>query len=257
MRKSNMTNNKIKISVLFPARGRTESLKTAVMSLIESVSDPETLEILLAIDDDDIEVLDYLNDDLLPKTNNIVKVYEFKRLGYKRLNAYVNTLASLAKGEFLVFFSDDAIMETNNWDLEILSYANSGNIELLKFSTNHNHPFAVFPVVKKIWFDLLGFFSPITHIDKFTYNISQNLPNGLVNIKAYVKHDRADLTGNNKDATYEYSSTSYNEGHPEDPSDSDSNGALWMTINSINVFRKYLNDTKNAGLPLIDIPNVQ
>ena len=78
------------------------------------------------------------------------------------------------------------------------------------------HPYSIFPIVPKAWLDILGHLSPHQISDAW---ISQNAYclNILQRIDVHVKHDRADLTGNNLDQTYK--NRPMLEGNPSDPRD--------------------------------------
>ena len=111
----------MKISVLLPTRGRTEVLKTSIMTLLDTVKDPKQIEIILGMDEDDQEVIEYVKSELGPilqEKGVETKANIFKPLGYENLHQYVNTLAGNASGDWLFFWNDDCLMETKDWDLE-------------------------------------------------------------------------------------------------------------------------------------------
>ena len=94
-----------------------------------------------------------------------------------------------------------------------------GEFALLRAETNHEHPYAIFPIVPREWYRLLGYLSPHQINDAwisqtgYILNIVQNIP-----VKCH--HDRFDLTGNNADDTYyEGGPKGLKEGNPSDPED--------------------------------------
>jgi len=106
------------------------------------------------------------------------------------------------------------VMETQGWDTVIASY--TGQFQLLAFHTHRDHPYSIFPIVPRAWFDLLGYISPHPTQDgwvsqqAYMLDIWQRIP---VN----VLHDRYDLTGNNADETFR--NRPMLEGKPTDPRD--------------------------------------
>ena len=132
-----------KISVLLATRSRPKMLEDSIDSLLSNVSDSTNVEILLGVDNDDQETIDFIQtEDFQNKMqdtyNADVQAILFDRLGYKNLHQYMNTLWGQASGEWLMLWNDDAIMQTQNWDLEIGKF--DDEFVLLKFNkVNHVH----------------------------------------------------------------------------------------------------------------------
>ena len=201
-----------------PTRGRTEMLKKSLESLISKVKNPTNIEILFGLDEDDTEVLDYVKavvGPMLVESKIEAKANVFKPLGYERLNDYVNTLAGNAEGEWLFFWNDDGIMTTDGWD-EIIEQ-HSGQFKLLAPKDNHNgHPYAIFPIVPRDWYILIGHLSQNAQNDAWLSHIAYML-DIFERIDVEFIHDRADITGNNDDETFK--NRKYMEGNPSDPKD--------------------------------------
>ena len=139
----------------------------------------------------------------------------FKPLGYENLHTYVNTLASSANGDWLMFWNDDGIMLTEKWDDVIESY--TGQFKLLAPKDNHNgHPYAIFPIVPMDWFKLMDHLSINAQNDAWLSHIAYML-DIFERIDVEFLHDRADITGNNDDETFR--NRKYMEGNPNDPKD--------------------------------------
>lgn len=205
------------ISVLLPTRGRTDALMRSVKSLLDQAHRPNNIEILYGVDDDDKNGLEYIKDTISPALqdqdhNN--KILIFERLGYANLNRYVNQLAKHATGRWLMFWNDDAIMQTPNWDQHIT--AHDGNFVVLRMPTHNYHPYAIFPIVPIEWYRLMGYLSPHQISDAWISQTAYLL--GIIrNIDVSVLHDRHDLTGNNNDSTFK--ERVMFEGRPDDPRD--------------------------------------
>lgn len=207
----------IQISVLLPTRGRPGALENCLSTLIKRTKVPQELEILLAFDNDDEDHLNHFNDVIAPWLNDTgvsYTAFKFRPLGYLRLNEYLNELARHAQGQWLFFWNDDANMVTVNWDKVVRKY--DGQLRLLRATTNHEHPYAIFPIVPKEWVDITGHLSPHQINDAWVSQIGWML-DIVETIPVHIHHDRADLTGSNNDDTYKRRIML--EGHPDRPGD--------------------------------------
>ena len=205
------------ISILLPTRGRTDQLDKSVTSLLYLAEAPEKLQWVFGFDKDDAESFNWFKENVLPKIENSGGVYtclSFEPLGYIRLHEYVNKLASYATGEWFVFWNDDAIMQDHGWDTEIMK--STGEFCLQAFDTHNKHPYSIFPIVPKEWYDLIGHLSLHQLNDAWLSQIAWMM-DIVKQIPITVLHDRADLTGNNKDATF--NGRIIYEGNPDDPRD--------------------------------------
>jgi hypothetical protein len=207
-----------KISVILPTRGRTDALKKSLDSLVSLAADPSSIEIMFGIDEDDTQVIDYVKTEIAPILQAAgieARANVFKPLGYENLHTYVNTLAGNCSGEWLFFWNDDAVMVTKDWDTVVNSY--TGQFKLLAPRDNHNgHPYAILPIVPRDWYILVGHLSQNAQNDAWLSHIAYML-DIFERIDVEFIHDRADLTGNNDDATFR--NRKYMEGNPADPRD--------------------------------------
>ena len=205
------------ISVLLPTRGRTDMLKRSLLSLLDLAKSPTELEILLAFDNDDKQSLEWCQQNIFPELESRgvdATVVEFTPLGYLRLHEYLNSLAGLANGQWLMFWNDDAVMQTQDWDQRITEH--NGKFLCLRMPTHNQHPYAIFPIVPRDWFYLLGHLSNHQLTDATISQISY-IAGIMKNIDVEVLHDRFDITGNNRDTTF--NNRPMLEGKPDDPRD--------------------------------------
>jgi hypothetical protein len=207
-----------RITILLPTRGRTDVLKRSLESLLSKARNTSRLELLLGIDEDDIGTKEYIQTEivsLLKEAGVDCRANVFKPLGYENLHVYVNTLAANATGEWLFFWNDDGVMVTDGWDDVIDSY--TGQFKLLAPKDNHDgHPYAIFPIVPRDWFVLMGHLSQNAQNDAWLSHIAYML-DIFERIDVEFIHDRADITGNNDDSTFQ--NRRYMEGNPDDPRD--------------------------------------
>lgn len=145
-----------------------------------------------------IEVLAYVDDDDVPPDIGVTDtIVSGPRLGYARMHEMVNALAKEASGDWLLLWNDDAVMLTHRWVIDVERHRQA----VLNTRTNHGAGLVPFPLVPKSWVDALGHFSLNRHCDSWWQEIGVRLGR-LDDIDVEVFHDRADLTGNNDDATF-------------------------------------------------------
>jgi hypothetical protein len=156
-------------------------------------------------------------------------------------------------------WNDDALMQTQGWDTIIHSY-DAHPMPLLRtvVAGMLSHPFSIFPIIKRKWYEIVGVVSLYTHVDRFVYNVNSNIdwPNRkvwVVDVPINVLHDRYDLTGNNKDDTFDTTIKNYNEGNPDDPRSDDYEPAFNAVLISTNKIIQYMNTELGANRPLLKL----
>lgn len=208
---------KYDIAMLLATRGRTDSLGRSIRSLVELASDISRVQLMFAFDRDDLVGLEYFASDLKPWLDQRKVTYtamKFDRMGYIGLHKYNNAMAAASDAKWLCIWNDDAVMETQDWDNTIMSY--DGQFKLLSYKTHNLHPYSIFPIVPRKWYDLLGYISPHPTQDGWVSQQAYML-DIYERIDVDVLHDRYDLTGNNLDETYQ--NRPMLEGKPDDPRD--------------------------------------
>lgn len=210
-----MTND-YSIAVLLPTRGRTDSLTRSVSSIVEKSTRPDQLEFLLGFDDDDTVGQAYFKSVIQPWLDSKDIAYqavEWKSLGYAGLNCYYNELARSASADWLFVWNDDATMDTQGWDDVVRSY--DGQFLVLKVHTHHEHPYSIFPIVPRQWFDLLGVLSRHQMIDA---EISQNayMLDVMQIVDITVTHDQSELTGKHDETSQRKHRFENNQFDPRD-----------------------------------------
>lgn len=206
----------IDISVLLPTRGRTQLLERSLMTLVEHADDITRVEMLLAFDHDDDASINFFQQEIAPKLEKAgacYEIYGFDRLGYIRLNEYLNALAGYSRGRWLFFWGDDAIMESSGWDTRIAEVI---DFRVLRIPTHNLHPYAIWPIVPREWYEMFGYISAHQLTDTWCSHIGY-MTDIIQNIDVKATHDRFDLTGNNRDHTY--MNRPMLEGNPSDPRD--------------------------------------
>jgi len=251
----------MKFSVLLPTRGRKELLLKSIQSLLEQADTPDQIEVLLGMDNDDTDSVEYVKSVILPRYSNI-KLYMFPSYGYGKLNIYANSLAALSVGNWIMLWNDDAFIRTPHWDTVIDKYDNHP-MPLLRMQVEKmSHPFALFPIVKRKWFETVGTLSSYSHIDRFIYNVNSNIDwqnkhLWVVDVPVNVLHDRYDITGNNNDETFQRAITSYNEGQPDNPCSDDYQPSFTAVLTSTNKLIHYINTELGGNMRYLPIDTLK
>lgn len=230
---------KPKISIILPTRKRTDMLVKSLNSLLANAKDTSQIEVLIAYDDDDEESREFFETqwaDYIGQCEATSHIFELPRYGYLNLFKYVNFLGEHATGDWVMFWNDDALMTTENWDEEIVKQA--GYFGLIRMPCiNMNHPFALFPIIPREWIDYFGCISVVNHSDWWIYQVCKPLDR-VKDIPVYVYHDRADVTGVNFDETFKersYSTDGQDPTNPVDYSHPDRRQDLMDWINKLHV----------------------
>lgn len=208
---------KFNIAVVLPTRGRTTALARSVISLVNRAVKLDSIQILLGFDDDDAEGIEHFQKEVQPLLEDRGVDYTamtFEPMGYTRLNEYVNALSLASDADWIMFWNDDAVMDSAGWDRVISDH--TGEFKLLAVHTHKDHPYSIFPIAPREWLDHLGYLSPHQISDAWLSQTAYML-DIWERIPVYVTHDRHDLTGNNNDDTYK-NRVMY-EGRPNDPRD--------------------------------------
>ena len=232
------------IAVLCPTRGRTVPLSLAIKSVVNRADKPDNIQIILGFDDDDGIGLKHFAEELQPWLDEKGVAYialQFERMGYAGLNRYYNGLAEQSDADWFLSWSDDAIMETQGWDTIMTGY--NGQFKLLKAHAHNEHPYSIFPMWPREWYDLFGHCSRHQMIDAELSQMAYMLD--LIEIvPIYITHNRPDLVETAKeDATHK--ERVLFEGNPYNPQDFHNKNFINARIADCEVVAEYL---KSKGI---------
>ena len=208
--------NEYSIAVLLPTRSRTDALTASVTSIVDLADDVSRMQLIFGFDDDDKIGLDHFKTVIQPFLDKHDVSYEaqsFKSMGYAGLNRYYNHLAKSTSADWLFVWNDDAVMETQGWDSVIEQY--TGEFKLLKVHTHNDHPYSIFPIMPRAWYDLMNHLSRHQMIDAELSQLAFLLDIMQV-IEVDVTHNQVELT---KDSTDPLKPKVRFEGNPTNPID--------------------------------------
>lgn len=179
------------VSVLLPTRQRVPYLLRCLDSCHSLAKQPELIEYLLKVDDDDTETLQAVEPlkQLLP-----LKVFVSPRgVGYHQMHVWVNQLAEQARGDWLFNFNDDAFMTVQDWDQNLLRIGCNEpwpgiNDVCLLIAPTIDRPIAQeFFFLRRKTFELLGHVSLSPHSDNWIYGV-MNFLDAVLFTKLTVGH---------------------------------------------------------------------
>ena len=110
------------VSILIPTRKRVKLLKECLDSLNNKTKDKSLVEILLKIDTDDQETIDFINQYKLTSLVEIKEVITDRKKGYGSLDEHMNHLSSFSEAEFLLGLNDDVEMLTKEWEQRYIPF---------------------------------------------------------------------------------------------------------------------------------------
>lgn len=176
------------ISLLVPTRKRIKSLIRFLNSVEETCSSPRNLEVLIRIDDDDVETIQFV-DKYITKSSLVIKtVIGSRGKGYVDAPRRLEELCQNSNGRILMYLADDVQLMTKDWDEKILNTYNNSiyddKIFLIKTAHNQeeNPDWPLFPAITREWLNATGHFSNFYAVDTELYLLSK-----LINREIFLK----------------------------------------------------------------------
>lgn len=102
----------VKISILLPTRGRPSFVYRLFDSLIQTTSDPKSIEIVLYMDADDIASHEISHPEL--------KITKLIRPSGSPMGKITRECYGASRGRYIMLMNDDAIFRTQNWDISVM-----------------------------------------------------------------------------------------------------------------------------------------
>jgi glycosyltransferase involved in cell wall biosynthesis len=132
-----------KISLLLPTRCRPHLIQRLFHSISEKTFNPENIEIILCLDDDDP------SRDQIPEGGlNVVKI-----VGPRATMGTYNSIAlSHASGDIIMLMNDDLTIETPQWDMKVIEFCRSitdGIFMAYPHDTDNGGKISSFPILSR------------------------------------------------------------------------------------------------------------
>lgn len=150
------------ISLLIPTRGRREWLGRTIVSAIKTAKNPDKLEFVCYVDDDDVASYEKFGFDIAPDLNGNIHFIVGPRIV---LSNTWNKCASYASGDILMQGNDDIIFRTVGWDVMVSRAFERCADKILMVHGNDGSTgrpssignFGPHPFVSRRWIEVLGY----------------------------------------------------------------------------------------------------
>ncbi len=197
-----------KISLLLPSRERSNKFKRMLNSLQSKCLNIDRVEILLLLDEDDKQIVNYKS-----LIENNFKNLNIK-LVIKNLKTHAlrnNYLASLSSGDILFPANDDMIFISNDWDHNIDKEFSKIDMNKpyclwINSGKKYNYLHCDFPILNRAWYKSLGYigseFFNFWYLDTWICDLSFKSKKFLVSNKITVEQLSADTHENEVDNTF-------------------------------------------------------
>lgn len=147
-------------SLVFPTRERSRKLANLFGSMWETAADLSRVEVLIAVDDDDVETHDWLDSFPWPVANGLVRAFTVPR-ARNFSTEYYNMLAERSCGRLIMALNDDVRFATKGWDdARLPAGAWYGRCSDLRVGGAQYHtltPYACFPVLTREAWEVQGY----------------------------------------------------------------------------------------------------
>jgi glycosyltransferase involved in cell wall biosynthesis len=187
------------VSVFLPSRKRPQDLDKTLKSLI-NLSDKslDNFEIVIKVDFDDKETLDYISQ-WGNEHENITFIINSRLKGWYNLVDFNEDLIRVARGKYVFGFNDDCLMLTQDWNKILEQYLTDFSIYYTKIEWDvdlngyyHNFRYA-FPIFPKKLVEIWGFLCPHNNIDNWFLDIANKCASPPWNEKTKIHIDEITL----------------------------------------------------------------
>ena len=200
---------------LIPTRKRIKSLVNCIDSIVKKTHNLDDIEIILGVDDDDLETINF---DLkhLEKKIRIRKVIMKRYSGYEDQPRRLKEMIKYSKNDFFIHFADDMQIITCHWDLILNNEINKLNQDLIYLlfpshnQANENWPLC--QIISRKWVYTTGKFTNYFETDTELLFISSIIKRiiKLDNFKIlfFRNHDETYIEGREKVLKLKYNKKS-------------------------------------------------
>lgn len=158
---------------------RFDELYESINSLVTTCAVKDRMEFLIRVDKDDNygPFLDKIYKDF----DSIITIKHIvgDKVEFTNVHFLYNELFNISEGKYLFLWNDDAYMKTNGWDLIVDRFSKDNKFQVLNPLTNHHTEKglvgAIFPLVPRKWYEIIGHLSLNAQQDEWVYEIAAAL----------------------------------------------------------------------------------
>ena len=182
-----------KISILISTRNRVKLLSKSLKSISENTKDKKSIEILIAVDKDDLNSINYIRKAIKKFNFSIKMIISTRGAGYKDNPKRLKKLIKISSGEIFFYFADDFIINSKDWDIELQKQINrlpDDGIYLI--TAKHNQENSNWPlcqIISRKWYNITKKFSNCYETDTELMIISTSIKRYFICNKLKIKTD--------------------------------------------------------------------
>lgn len=178
------------ISLLCPTRNRVDGLKRMWGSALQTASEPDKLELVLYIDHDDHNTLDFIKSNIA-QSSMIISNKDKPEI-YSNLH---NICCAKSKADIVFSCADDLIFRSKDWDKIVIEKFNSISDKIAFLFGNDGHwgsKFGTHGFFHKNWFNILGYLSPplftVDYSDNYINDIAKAINRSFYMDNIFIEH---------------------------------------------------------------------
>lgn len=178
------------ISLLCPTRNRVNGLKRMWDSALDTAYEPEKLELVLYIDYDDRDTIDFVTSNI--QQSVIIISDKHNPQIYSNLH---NICCTKSNADVIFSCADDLIFRSKDWDRIILEKFNTVNDKIAFLFGNDGHwgsKFGTHGFFHKNWFNTLGYLSPplftVDYSDNYINDIAKAIDRSFYMENIFIEH---------------------------------------------------------------------
>ena len=182
-----------KFSILISTRNRVKLLSKSLKSISENTKDKKSIEILIAIDKDDLNSINYIQKAIKKFSFSIKMIISPRGAAYKDNPKRLKKLIKISSGEIFFYFADDFIINSKDWDIELQNQINrlpDDGIYLI--TAKHNQKNSNWPlcqIISRRWYNITKKFSNCYETDTELMIISTSIKRYFICNKLKIKTD--------------------------------------------------------------------
>lgn len=198
------------VSVLLPTRRGRDHLCRTIDSIWSLALNKASVEFILKVDDDDKETIQIAKELENFPGLSLRSLISPRGKGYSEIYLALNEMSTMARGDWLLVFNDDARLLTQGWDymLEWTIIQNPWfgcwDVCLLNAKTKDIYQAKQFPLLRKKTCDILGHFSPSPRWDTWINGVMDFIRADIVDVLCFeVDHLENVLKDDFRDASWQ------------------------------------------------------
>jgi hypothetical protein len=215
------------VSILIPTRNRVQLLKECLDSINNKTHDHSLVEILLKIDTDDVNTINFVNQYKLTSSIDIKNIITDRKNGYGSLDEHMNNLSSLSEAEFLLGLNDDVEMLTEGWEQFYIPYKGKNfliaiHIESIKDGITHKwwEDYNAFPTIPHDFCKYMGALQGHPMLDDWWEHVMRPIRGQGLDLNRWIdvtilnkRPDGGEITNSLMDETFAESRSHINWNH--------------------------------------------